>query len=172
MEIKIFLDCPATTKIYKSTQEIFFMCQIIISQILKFSLSERFLLLHDDTDAYFLFLVQKDFYILFRPFFAFFFSSLIRFWNLSRTSFRSFREYLFTIVIYTKRFTKNIFISFYTISYYQIFKKIHECLRTEDPGGKIARNYSKITRTVLNKMFFVSKIFSKNCPEYIRIENK
>ena len=44
---------------------------------------------HHDTDAYFLFLLQKDLYICPGPFFDFF-SSTERVWYVSHASFQSF----------------------------------------------------------------------------------
>ena len=41
----------------------------------------------------------------------------------------------------------------------------------ENPGYKIASNYSKITSVVINIILSVFKTFSKNFPEYKRMEN-
>ena len=50
---------------------------------------------HDDTDVFFLFLLQKDFYICLGPFWSFSFYSSERFWYLSLAFLEAFVRFLF-----------------------------------------------------------------------------
>ena len=73
---------------YQATKKLFFMCWIIAQLASGFVSQKNSCNVHDDTDAFFLFLLQKDFDIFLGPFFVFFL--FLRFWYLSRAFFGAF----------------------------------------------------------------------------------